>query len=132
MTPQQFLDAMAETANNHDFAAHMNLISKDVQVYGVPNFEVINYNDWYNQCKKEFEDMLLTRIIYDGLHILAETPDRVMFAAIEMATARDGHEHIYCIEFTIQKEEDGQWRVVQERIIPQPTQEDDGEQEVLQ
>ena len=43
MNPQEFLDAMADTANRHDFAAHMNLISKDVSVYGVPDFEVITY-----------------------------------------------------------------------------------------
>ncbi len=132
MNPQEFLDAMAETANRHDLAAHMNLISKDVQVYGVPNFEVINYNDWYNQCKQEFEEKLLLRISYDGLHILAEAPGRVVFAAIEMANARDGHEHIYCIEFTIQKEGDGQWRVVQERIIPQGESKDDQQQETVQ
>jgi len=119
MTPQEFLAVMAETANNHDFATHMNLISKEVKVYGVPNFEVINYNDWYNQCKKEFEDMLLNRISYQGLQILAESPNRVKFAVIEIAEATDGHENIYCVEFTIQKENDGQWRVVEERILPE-------------
>jgi len=119
MSPQEFLDAMAETANTHDFTAHMNLISKDVKVYGVPNYEVISYDDWFNQCKKEFEDKLLLGISYHGLQVLAETPNRVQFIAIEMAKAKDGHENAYCIEFTIQKEGDGQWRVVDERILPE-------------
>ena len=51
MNPLEFLAVMAETANKHDFQAHMNLISKDVSVYGVPGFEVITYADWYNQCE---------------------------------------------------------------------------------
>ena len=50
---------MAETANKLDFNAHMNLISKDVSVYGVPGFEVITYKDWFNQCKHEFDNKLL-------------------------------------------------------------------------
>ena len=132
MSPQEFLDAMAETANKHDFAAHMNLISKDVKVYGVPNFEVINYNDWYNQCKKEFADMLLLSVSYLGLEILAESSDRVMFAAVEIAEANDGHENIYGIEFTIQKEEDGKWRVVEERILSEAESAGDEANKALQ
>jgi len=120
MKPDKFLEIMAETANNHNFEAHMNLISKDVKVYGVPNFEVINYNDWYNQCKQEFEDKLLTRVSYQGLELIAKDPDKIMFFVIEIAEASDGHENVYCVEFTIQKEKDRQWRVVQERIMPQP------------
>ena len=125
MNPQEFLDVMAETANKHDFVAHMNLISKDVKVYGLPDFEEINYDDWYNQCQKEFKDMLLLRVSYHGLHILAEAPDRIMFAAVEIAEASDGHENVYGIEFTIQKEDDGQWRVVQERILPEAKLDDE-------
>jgi ketosteroid isomerase-like protein len=132
MNPEEFLTVMAKTANNHDFAAHMNLISKDVQVYGVPNFDVINYNDWYNQCKKEFDDRLLHSISYVGLQILAEEPNRVMFAAVEIMEATDGHEIIYGIEFIIQKEEDGQWRVVQERILSGEGLEGDQPQDKLQ
>ena len=47
MNPLEFLAVMAETANKLDLDARMNLISKDVSVYGVPDFEVITYADWY-------------------------------------------------------------------------------------
>jgi ketosteroid isomerase-like protein len=40
-----------------------------------------------------------------------------MFIAVEAAEATDGHENIYRIEFTIKKEDDGQWRVVKEQIM---------------
>lgn len=115
----EFLAVMAETANKLDFDAHMNLISKDVSVYGVPDFEVITYDDWYKQCQHEFENKLLKRVSYDGLNVLAETPERVMFKSIETVEGSDGSINASGIEFIIQKEEDGQWRVGQERILPE-------------
>jgi len=117
MNPQQFLDIMAETANKHDFAAHMNLISKEVNVLGFPGFDVINYDDWYNQSKKEFEDRVLKRVTYQGLMIIAEEEDRAMFQSVETVESTDGQTNICVIEFTIQKEDDGQWRVVKEQIM---------------
>ena len=42
MNAQQSLDQMAKTANAVDFDAQMNLISKDVSVFGVPVFDVIS------------------------------------------------------------------------------------------
>lgn len=118
MKPLEFLAVMAETANKLDFNAHMSLISKEVSVYGVPGFEVITYDDWFKQCKHEFENKLLKRISYDGLNILAETSDRVMFKSLETVEGSDGSVNTNGIEFIIQKEEDGQWRVSQERILP--------------
>lgn len=119
MRPMEFLAVMAETANNLDFEAHMNLISKEVSVYGVPDFEVITYDDWYKQCQHEFENKLLKRVSYNGLNILAETPERVMFKSVETIEGSDGSLNTSGIEFIIQKEDDGQWRVGQERILPE-------------
>lgn len=119
MRPMEFLAVMAETANNLDFEAHMNLISKEVSVYGVPDFEVITYDDWYKQCQHEFENKLLKRVSYNGLNILAETPERVMFKSVETVEGSDGSLNTSGIEFIIQKEDDGQWRVGQERILPE-------------
>ncbi len=119
MRPLEFLAVMAETANKLDLEAHMNLISKDVSVYGVPDFEVITYEDWFNQCKHEFENKLLKKVSYQGLNILAETPERVMFKSIETVEGSDGSVNANGIEFILQKEDDGQWRVAQERILPE-------------
>jgi len=118
MKPIEFLAAMADTANRLDFDAHMNLISKEVSVYGVPGFEVITYDDWYKQSQYEFENRLLKRVSYEGLNILAETPERIMFKSVETVEGSDGTVNSQGIEFIIQKEEDGQWRVSQERVLP--------------
>ena len=125
MTPLEFLDVMAETANKLDINAHMDLISKDVSVYGVPGFEVISYDDWFKQCSHEFENKLLKKVSYQGLNVLAETPERVMFKSIETIEASDGSKNSSGIEFIIQKEEDGKWRVGQERILPDDELEND-------
>lgn len=125
MRPLEFLAEMAETANRLDLAAHMNLISKDVSVYGVPDFEVITYDDWYKQCEYEFENKLLKKVNYQGLNVLAETPDRIMFKSVETVEGSDGSVNTSGVEFIIQKEEDGQWRVSQERILPEDELEND-------
>lgn len=119
MKAQMFLDLMASTANELDLKAHMDLISKDVSVFGVPGFEVIGYDDWYKQCEHEFANKLLKQVSYAGLNVLAETPDRVMFKSIETVEGSDGAANTSGIEFIIRKEDDGKWRVSQERILPE-------------
>jgi ketosteroid isomerase-like protein len=125
MNAQQFLDRMAETANALDLDAHMKLISRDVSVFGVPGFDVIGYDDWFNQCKYEFDNKLLKQVGYKGLNVLAETPDKIMFKSIETVEGTDGTINSNGIEFIIQKEEDGEWRVSQERVLPDDELEND-------
>lgn len=125
MKAQMFLDLMASTANELNLDAHMDLVSKEVSVFGVPGFEVIGYDDWYKQCEHEFSNKLLNKVSYAGLNILAETPDRVMFKSIETVEGNDGTANTNGIEFIIRKEADGKWRVSQERILPEDELEND-------
>lgn len=125
MTAEEFLSEMAETANTHNLEAHMKLISKDVKVTGFPEFDLITYDDWFNQCKQEFENMLLVKVSYQDIHTLSETTDEIRFVAVETVYARDGQTNVNCIEFTIRKESDEQWRVVFERIISAANLDDD-------
>jgi hypothetical protein len=131
MQPLEFLAVMAETANKLDFEAHMNLISKEVRVYGVPEYEVITYDDWHRQCKHEFENKLLKNVSYQGMSILDETPERVMFKSIETVEGSDGNTNVSCIEFTLQKEDDQRWRVSQETVLPENELEKFKRQEAL-
>lgn len=131
MKPEEFLNQMAETANALNLSDHMNLISKDVSVYGVPGFEVIGYDDWFNQCKHEFENKLLKKVSYQGMNVLAQTSDRMMFKSIETVEGTDGEINTSGIEFIIQIEEDGLWRVNQERVLPDDELESDRRRGVL-
>lgn len=125
MKAQQFPGRMAETANKLDLDAHMNLISKDVSVFGVPGFDDIGYDDWFNQCKHEFENKLLKQVSYKGLNVLAKTPEKIMFKSLETVEGADVTVISSGIEFFIQKEEDGVWRVSQERVLPDDELEND-------
>ena len=117
MSAIEFLAAMEKTANNLDFEAHMNLVSKDVRVFGMPGFDVINYQGWFDQCQHEFENKVLKSVSYEGLVISEELPDRITFISLETVEGNDGTVNKNSIEFIIQKEDDGQWRVVQETAL---------------
>ena len=115
---KDMLEALARTANGHDFAAHMDLISPTVNVYGVPGFEVIGYDDWARQCRHEFEQGLLKQVSYEGLRVVSMTPGNVLFKTIETVEGADGTINRHGVEILIRKESDGCWRVTQERILP--------------
>jgi hypothetical protein len=114
---KDMLKAMALTANAKEYASHMDLISKDVTVYGVPGFEVINHHDWARQCKHEFEEGLLKRVSYEGLHVVTMAPGNVLFKTTETVEGTDGTINRHGLEILIRKEADGKWRVLQERIL---------------
>ena len=95
----------------------MNLISKDVQVFGVPGFEVIGHSDWYSQCEYEFNEKLIQQASYDGLKIRQSNPRQIMFLTNETIRATDGTVDTHSLEVVLSKEADGNWRVTQERLL---------------
>lgn len=111
------LKALAATANGGDYEKHMALISPDVQVFGVPGFEVIGHEDWARQCRHEFENGLLRQVSYEGLKVLAETASSVLFKTVETVEGSDGTVNCHGVEILIRKGTDGLWRVTQERVL---------------
>lgn len=116
--PEEMLDALTRTANALDYDAHMALISRSVNVFGVPGFEVIGYDDWARQCQHEFANKLLKRVHYEGARIVSSTPKRILFKTLETTEGTDGTRNHHGLEVLIEKESDGVWRVTQERILP--------------
>lgn len=114
---QQWMDQCCATIKKYDHAAHMNLISKDVQVFGVPGFDVIGYSDWFAQCEYEFNEKLIQQASYQGLKIRQGNDDQIMFLANETIEATDGTVDTHSIEVVLSKEQDGEWRVIQERLL---------------
>jgi hypothetical protein len=55
----------------------------------------------------------------------------MMFKSIETVEGSDGETNISGIEFIIQIEDDGQWRVNQERVLPDDELESDRRRGVL-
>ena len=114
---KDMLEALALTANAGAYSSHMDLISKEVSVYGVPGFDVIGYDDWARQCKHEFDEGLLKQVSYEGLRVVTLTPGNVLFKTTETVEGTDGTVNRQGVEILIRKEADGKWRVVQERIL---------------
>lgn len=114
---EDMLEALALTANAGAYITHMDLISKEVSVYGVPGFDVIGYDDWARQCQHEFDEGLLKRVSYEGLRVVTVTPGNVLFKTTETVEGTDGSVNRQGVEILIRKEADGKWRVLQERIL---------------
>lgn len=114
---KDMLEALALTANAGAYTSHMDLISKEVSVYGVPGFDVIGYDDWARQCQHEFDEGLLKRVSYEGLSLVTATPGNVLFKTAETVEGTDGSVNRQGVEILIRKETDGKWRVLQERIL---------------
>ena len=114
---QKWMDSCCESIQQYDHAAHMNLISKDVKVFGVPGYDLIGYEDWFSQCEYEFNEKLIAETSYEGLKIRQSDEQQIMFLTHETIRATDGTEDTHPIEVVLSHEEDGQWRVTQERLL---------------
>jgi len=115
---QHWLNEISRTVAAHDHAAHMALISRDVSLLGVPGFDNIGFDDWSKQCQYEFANRLIKRVDYGKIRIRVVTDKRLMFMTYETVTANDGSTNAQGVECLLEKEDDGQWRLVQERILP--------------
>lgn len=114
---QAWLNTIVDTASKRDHAAHMNLISKTISLVGVPGFENIGFDDWSNQCQHEFENELIDNIQYQGLKIRAATDSRILFVTQETVVASDGTQNQQGIECLLEAEENGVWRLTQQRVL---------------
>ena len=122
---RDMLEALALTANAGVHTSHMDLISKEVSVYGVPGFDVVAYDDWARQCQHQFDDGLLKRVSYEGLRVVTVTSGSVLFKTTETVEGTDGSVNRHGLEVLIRQEEDGKWRVLQERILAEDEMEFD-------
>lgn len=114
---QSWMDNCCTTIDQYDHTAHMNLISKDIQVFGVPGFEVIGYADWFSQCEYEFNEKLIERTSYQGLKVRQSTDQQIMFLTNETIHTTDGTVDTHPIEIMLTLEQDGHWRATQERLL---------------
>ena len=115
---ENFLTEMAKTASQHDLEKHMNLISKEVEVFGVPGFETISYDDWFRQCESEFKEKLIETVSYETIDIIDSAESVIMFKTIEHIETKDNTKNTTNVLIAITLEDDGKWRVTQERILP--------------
>jgi len=123
---QQWLQDATTTADMKNHVSHMDLISKKVSLQGVPGYENIGYEEWAAQTKHEFENNILKSVSYTGFKLLKATNTHIMFKTFETVQSTDNTTNAQGIEILLEKESDGQWRLVQERILPADEAKHDG------
>ena len=111
-----WLKRVSETVEKRDLAAHMALVSKNVRVYGIPNQATLGYQDWYRRRHNEFNNKRLASLRYSNLNIKTITLRRLGFQITELMQATDGQQIQIDKQILLEREEDNQWRVVEETI----------------
>jgi hypothetical protein len=114
---EQWLTQAAETAGQKDLEGHMGMISKRVSVEGGPGFDNIDYDIWYKQCKHQFENAMIKSVAYKGFNLVNATETQINFTVFEMVVGADGTLNEQIVEMSLEKEDDDQWRLVQERVL---------------
>ncbi|MEN8169582.1 MAG: hypothetical protein ABFS08_05100 [Pseudomonadota bacterium] len=113
----QWLNDLAFSAATWDINAHMELISKNVIVLGIPGVDRIDYQGWMKRRRNEFKKKLLHSLIYREPKMVSERPQFITFSVQELM--KDHAKQ--CIEIskevTLHQEQDGKWRVVREQIL---------------
>ncbi|MDH5395471.1 MAG: hypothetical protein OEW97_04305, partial [Gammaproteobacteria bacterium] len=107
----------AESAAQKDLNLHMGMISKRVSVLGVPGFDNIDYDIWYKQCRHQFENAMIKSIAYKGFNLVSATETQILFTVLERVVGTDGSLNEQLVEMSLQKEDDNEWRLLQERVL---------------
>ena len=107
---------IAETIKQRDINAHMQLVSADVQVYGMPSKAVIHYVEWRERREVEFKTGEVQSVSYVIERIISSMPRRITFSARE--NLLNNKRKVIIIDKTIilEKEDDNVWRVVEQTI----------------
>jgi len=113
---QEWLDEISFSAATWNLDAHMQLVSPQVRVTGIPGVSSIDYRGWKLRRRNEFEKKLLRSLTYQLGRILSAQEDEIRFNVEETMKSSSGRVIVIDKEVTLQREPDGQWRVRQERF----------------
>lgn len=111
-----WLNAISDSVKEKDINAHMKLVSKDVHVYGIPGTEVLNYQNWLYRRHNEFLNDKLHSLQYKLIRIKNDQQRRLGFEVEEQMVATDGRAYIISKDILLEREQDDNWRVVEEKI----------------
>jgi len=113
---RKWLTNITETVKSKDLEKHMDLVSENVAVYGMPSGKTLSYADWRNRRKSEFQRGLIKNLAYEKLAIRTIGLRRLIFSVEEIMDATNGDLLIVNKNITIENEQDNTWRVVEETI----------------
>lgn len=113
---EDWLKAISDSVKNQNINEHMRLVSRHVQVYGIPGIDMLNYQQWLYRRHNEFLRNRLFSLQYRIIRIKNDQQRRLGFEVEEQMMATEGKAYIIHKDILLEREEDGNWRVVEEKI----------------
>lgn len=113
---RKWLANITETVRAKNLEKHMDLVSENVVVYGMPSGNTLNYADWRNRRQSEFKRGLIKNIAYNKLAIKNFGLRRLIFTVEEIMDGTNGDMAIINKQIILENEKDNKWRVVEETI----------------
>ncbi len=113
---RKWLSNITETVKAKDLKKHMELVSENVMVYGMPSGKTLNYADWHKRRKSEFQRDLIKDLVYDKLKVKNYGLRRLIFDIEEVMDGNNGDLAIINKQVVLEQKQDEQWRVVEETI----------------
>jgi hypothetical protein len=115
-TIQNWLDEMQRSVQEQDLERHMALVSKRVQIYGLPRKDSLNYQQWRQRRQHEFQTQRLIGLQHGAIRIKTLGLVRIAFNVDQRLISREGLVYIINKDIMLEKEEDDVWRVIEETI----------------
>jgi hypothetical protein len=112
----QWLEEMKQSVETQDLERHMQLVSERVQVYGLPKKEVVDYQQWRQRRRNEFDNGRLIAMQHGPIKVKTLGLVRIAFNLDQTLIANDGLVYIVNKDVMLEKEDDGVWRVIEETI----------------
>ena len=113
---RKWLSNITETVKTKDLQKHMDLISENVMVYGMPSGKTLDYSDWKKRRESEFKRDLIKDLTYENLQITNFGLRRLIFTIQEMMSGTNGDIAIINKQVILEQDQDDQWRAVEETI----------------
>lgn len=113
---RKWLSNITNTVETKDLQNHMDLVSENVVVYGMPSGKKLNYADWRSRRKSEFQRDLIRTLSYNHLKIKNIGLRRLIFEIEEIMDGTSGDLAIINKKIVLEEEQDNKWRVVEETI----------------
>lgn len=113
---RKWLSNITETVKSKDLHKHMDLISENVMVYGMPSGKTLGYSGWKKRRESEFKRGLIKDLSYDNLQIKNFGLRRLIFSIQEVMNGTNGDIAIINKQVVLEQEQDNHWRVVEETI----------------
>lgn len=114
---RKWLSNITETVKEKNLQKHMDLVSENVMIYGMPKSGTLNYADWYKRRKSEFARDILKDLTYHNLKVKNFGLRRLTFSVEEIMDGTNGDMAVINKQIILEQEKDEQWRAVEETII---------------